>query len=486
MQRVAIVGLWQETNTYSSRPTSIEDFEDFELLSGGEVLEHHRGTGSVIGGFVDALTSRNHEPLGIFSAGAWPGGAPDAETARELLRRLDAELAAAPDVDAVLVNLHGAMVAEGFDDMEAEALKRVRARFGARPLVAVMDLHANPSPTAVGLCDGLVGYRTYPHVDMHECGAEAAELLEYAFAGQRLITAYGRLPELTSPVAQSTADHPMRDLLQRAEARAREYGVLRISLYPGFPYSDVDRVGFSVTAVTLRERTASARSATRLTLEDVESHLGDFAKSLPSPADAVTQARASTCRPVVLADVADNIGGGGPGDGTAILAELIRQRVDGAVALLVDPAAVERAAGAGPGAEVEFELGGHSDDLHGFPVPVRARVERLGDGTYRAAGSYMTGQTFSMGRTAVLEADGVRIVTMSKATPPFHLEQLTTNGIEPRDASVIVVKGAVAWRDPYSKVMGSFLEVDTPGCCPADPYRLQRARQIAPRLLLSG
>ncbi|ADB49687.1 M81 family metallopeptidase [Conexibacter woesei] len=531
---VAVLGMWQETNTYSPRPTTLADFEAFELLVGEPLLTHHRGKGSVIGGFLDGLAACGAAaapggaaplggaaspgataggavtvagartvpvtPVGVFSAGAWPAAPPDAATTAELLARLDRALAGAPDVDGVLVNLHGAMVCDGAQDMEAETLERIRARFGAAvPVAAVLDLHANPSARAVALCDAVVGYRTYPHVDMHACGEEAAALLARAIDGERIVTVLGKLPALTSPVAQGTDDEPMRGLLARAEERARAAGVLRISLLPGFPYSDVERCGFSVTAVVAlpevappaADPLAPARAVVAETLADVAAQLRDFATERDDPATAVARARALAAegtRPVVLADLADNVGGGAPGDGTALLAELIAQGVRGAVVLLVDPAAVAvahaAAAAAGskpagaaapaPGATIEVALGGHSDALHGTPVEVTARVVRLGDGRYTSGGSYMTGQEFSMGATAVLDVAGVIVVAMSRATPPFHLEQLGVNGIDPGAAPAIAVKGAVAWRAPYAAVTAASIEVDTPGCCPADPHRLPR------------
>lgn len=504
---VAVVGMWQETNTYSPRPTTLADFEAFELLVGEPLLVHHRGTGSVIGGFLDGLAAAGAAPLapvGVFSAGAWPAAPPDAATTAELLARLDRALADAPEVDGVLVNLHGAMVCDGAQDMEAETLARIRARFGAAvPVAAVLDLHANPSARAVALCDAVVGYRTYPHVDMHACGQEAAALLARAIAGERLATVLGKLPALTSPVAQGTDDEPMRGLLARAEERARAAGVLRVSLLPGFPYSDVERCGFSVTAVVALppaapappaaaappaaplapaadrpDPLAAARAVVADTLADVAEHLRDFATARDDPATAVARAcalAADGTRPVVLADLADNVGGGAPGDGTVLLAELIAQRVRGAVVLLVDPVAAAAARAAGAGATIEVALGGRSDTLHGEPVEAAARVLRLGDGNYTSAGSYMTGQEFSMGETAVLDVAGVLVVAMSRATPPFHLEQLGVNGIDAGAAPTIAVKGAVAWRAPYAAVAAASIEVDTPGCCPADPHRLPRS-----------
>ncbi|MDW5598777.1 M81 family metallopeptidase [Conexibacter stalactiti] len=499
LARVAIVGMWQETNTYSARTTTLADFERFELLEGTALLDRHRGAGSVIGGFLDGLGAAELEPVGVLSAGAWPGGPPDAATTAALLARLDAALATVDGgVDGVLVNLHGAMVADGAADMEAETLARVRERFGAVPLAAVLDLHANLSAEAAALCDAIVGYRTYPHVDMRACGSEAAELVASAVGGADLASAFGKLAALTSPVAQGTDDEPMRGLLARAEARAAAAGVARVSLLPGFPYSDVERAGFGVAATVLAGEVggdapgavrfstaaaaaAAAREVVAATLADVEAQLADFETSYPAPADAVRAALACRERPLVLADLADNVGGGGPGDGTALLAELIAQEARGAVVTIVDAAAVAAAGDAGPGALVAVELGGHSDALHGAPLPLRLRVARLGDGEYVGGGEYMTGQRFSMGATAVLEHErsGVTVLAMEHATPPFHIEQLTASGIDPSAATVIALKGAVAWRAPYAAVAAGSIAVDTPGCCPADPAALPRARRPA-------
>lgn len=472
MRRVALVSVWQETNTYSSRPTTIAEFEAFELLEGDAIVERHRGTGTVLGGFLDGLAEER--PVGVISIGAWPGGAPDEATAQALLARLDDALARAPEVDGVLVNLHGAMVCTGVEDMEQETLRRIAARWPAAPRAVVLDLHGNPSPGMVELCDALVGYQTYPHVDMRECGQEAAALLGRALDGTPLTTVLGKLDRLTSPVDQGTDDEPMRGLLERARERTAAAGALRVSLLPGFPYSDVERTGFSVTVTVDAAAEALGRQVAADTLADVAAHLGEFGAPRDDAAEAVRRALTSDRTPVVLADLADNVGGGGPGDGTAILAELVAQQADGAIATVVDPAAVVAARAAGEGATIDVELGGHSDDLHGDPVPLRVTVESLGDGQYVSGGSYMTGQRFDMGPTAVLRVGGVQVLAMSRATPPFHLEQLTSVGLDPARATAIAVKGAVAWRDPYAAVTGSSIDVDTPGCCPADPYRLPR------------
>ena len=483
-RRVGIVGMWQETNTYSSRPTTLAEFEAFELLEGEAILRHHGGTGSVIGGFLDGLGDA--EPVPLFSAGAWPAAPPDRATTTELLARLERALEGASGLDGLLVNLHGAMVAEGASDMEAETLGRIRARFPAIPLMAVLDLHANFSAEACAHCDAVVGYRTYPHVDMAACGREAATLMRRALAGERFVTAYGKLGHLTTPLAQGTANEPMRGLLARAERRAAAAGAARVSLLPGFPYSDVARCGFAVLAVAAAERADAALGVVAETMADVERHLPAFALARPDAAEAVRQALARPEHPVVLADVADNVGGGSPGDGTVLLAELVAQKASGAVVIVADEAAVAACRAAGAGARLTLSIGGKSDRLHGAPLVASAQVLRLGDGLYRAGGTWMTGQSFSMGPTAVLGLDGgVTVLLTSKAIPPFHLEQLTSNGIAPETAAIIVAKGAIAWRAAYETIMASAIEVATPGCCPVDPEALARAhrpRDVRPGL----
>jgi microcystin degradation protein MlrC len=474
MTRVGIAGIWHETNTYSARLATRQSFEEFELLSGEAVRARHAGTGTVMGGFVDGCAGR-HDVVPLFSAGAWPAGPTSREVAEELLDRLRAELAAAGRLDGLLLNLHGAMVAEGHPDMERDVVHEVRSVLGDVPVVAVLDLHGNPSLELTAGCDAVIAYDTYPHVDMGERGHEAARLLADVLAGRRLRTHIAKLPLLTSPLAQASEQPPMRDLLALA-ARARgRPGVARVSLLPGFPYSDVQRAGFSLLVVADDGAATEAEVVLDELAAAVEARADEFVVRRPSAADAVRRAAAAPRRPVVLADVADNVGGGSAGDGTALLAELLRQRVDGAVMAIADPEVARMAALLGAGAAIGVEVGGKTDELHGEPVPVRGVVEHVSDGVYRTSGTWMTGREFCMGTTAVIRCRGLRLVVMERATPPFHREQLTSLGIDPAACSVIVAKGAIAWRSAFGDIAREVIEADTPGACPIDPRALPRS-----------
>ncbi|MGH8959466.1 MAG: M81 family metallopeptidase [Acidimicrobiia bacterium] len=469
MTRVGIAGLWHETNTYSSKPTELADFAAFELLDGEGILEAHQGTGSVIGGMLE-VGGFDYVPLA--TAGAWPAGRVTAATLEELLQRLRNAVMGAPLLDAVLLDLHGAMVADGCDDVELAAADLIRDVVGSKPLVAVHDLHANPSPDFVSRCDALVGYDTYPHVDMKDRGREAAELLASILGGARLHCTVRKVPLLISPLKQGTDSTPMASLKGYASDLQAKDGIRRISLLPGFPYSDVARAGFSVVIV-FEEGAADLAGQVGLELASAV-EAADWSVERPGSAGAVAEAIVSTERPVILADVADNIGGGSPGDGTALLHELLAQGAEGAVVSLVDAEAAKAAHALGRGETFQTKVGAKTDRLHGDPVSIRAKVVELSDGNYRTAGTWQTGRSFSMGLTAVLQVDGVTLQVMERPTPPFHREHLTSVGIDPGTASIITAKGALAWRSAYGDIAARVIEVDTPGICPVDPYVLPR------------
>jgi microcystin degradation protein MlrC len=468
--RVGIAGVWHETNTYSARSTTLADFETLELLRGAEVVDTHAGTGTVVGGMIAAA---DFEIVPLATAGAWPGGRVARDALDAIFGLLQEELARAR-VGAMLLDLHGAMVAEGVDDVELETLRLVRGVLGDVPLVVVHDLHGNPSPAMVELCDAFVAYDTYPHVDMRERGAEAANLLARILGGQALRAIVGKVPLLSTPLAQATDAPPMRDLAARARELEQRDGIVRVSLLPGFPFSDVERAGFSVVVTVAPDGEATAQEVVEELTSEIVRRTEEFAVARDCAEEAVRRALAVPRRPVILVDVADNIGGGAPGDGTAILAELFKQRAHGAVVPIADAEVAHAAARAGAGATVRVDLGGKTDELHGPPIPIDARVVRITDGSYRGSGTWKAGQQFSMGTTAVLEAGGITLVVMERAVPPFHAEQLLSVGIEPREPAIIVVKGAVAWRAAYGDVAAEVIEVDTPGICPLDPLSLAR------------
>lgn len=469
--RVGVVGFWHETNTYSTAATSIDQFADFELLTGDALAGANAGVGSVIGGFLDAP---DLQLVPVFSAGAWPSGPIDEQTMAELFDRATTELSRTRGLDGVLINLHGAMVADGYPDTEVSALEVVREVVGDVPVAGVLDLHANPSPELIRRADALISYDTYPHIDMRQRGAEAAGLLSTILSGTALHTQIRKLPLLVCPIAQGTDGHPMAELQMRATKRGQKAGLHRVCVVGGFAYSDVERAGMSVLAIHDDHHAAAAQHVLSETIADIASHAESFDVARDDPATSVRRALCSHHRPVVLADVADNIGGGSPGDGTALLAELLRVDARGAIVPIVDREVVALAEQLGIGADIDTLIGGKTDDRHGGPVRVRGRVRSVSDGRYRTTGPWMTGREFSMGPTAVLDVGGIALLVMSDRTPAFHEEQFSSQGLDPRLASIIVVKGALAWRGALGHIAGDAIEVAGPGITPVDVSVLPR------------
>ncbi|HYF01301.1 MAG TPA: M81 family metallopeptidase [Planctomycetota bacterium] len=469
--RIAIGGIWHETNTFAAATTPLEAFEVHEA----SLIEAFRGTRTPLGGFLDAARARAWEVVPTLYASATPSGLVERPAYESLADRLLARLSESRP-DAILLDLHGAMVVDGLDEPEADLLARIRRRLGAVPAGVVFDFHANIGDAFVRQVDVFAGYDTYPHVDPYERALDVAELLERTIAGRlRPVLALARPPLLTAPPAQQTGRGPMRDLMALAREAERRPGMLKVTVAGGFPYADVPHAGLSVVAAS-DGRPELARSVAAEVAEAAWAMRAAFRVDSVAPDEAVERALRRPEGPVILVDVADNVGGGSPGDGTVLLEALLRAGARGAVVTLADPEAVARAFAAGEGARLSVAVGRP-------PIRLACRVERVGSGDFTYKGSYMTGRRVEAGRAAVLACDGVRVLVRERKVMPFDAEEIRGMGIEPAACRIIVVKSALAWRSAYGDIARAVIDVDTPGPCTARletlPYRRLR-RPIAP------
>jgi microcystin degradation protein MlrC len=414
-------------------------------------------------------------------AWATPAGPLDAETYRALTDRLLAALRDAGPVDAVVLALHGAMSADGLDDADGTTLSRVRDLVGPdRPLVVSLDYHANVSNLMARSSDAIVAYRTYPHVDQRARGQFAAALAHRAAEGRvRPTQALRKPPLLIHLLAQETAREPLATVMAGLDALDPAAGFLDASLLAGFPYADVPAAGPSCVVVTDNNPSLAAEAAEALSAR-LWSLRHELTASPPGPAEAVGRALAARDQPVVLVDLGDNVGGGSAADGTVLLHELARQGADRTIAVLFDPAAVRECVCAGVGADVRILAGGKVDD-NAPPFPLFGRVRVVHDGRYvedlpRHGGLRLNDQ----GLTAVVESGGENTVVLTSLRhPPFSLGQLTSLGLRPEAARVLVVKAAVAYKAAYAPIAGTIIEVDTPGLTASNParYTYQKIRR---------
>ncbi len=487
--RIAVGGFQHETNTFAPVGADFAAFEQADswpALSRAEALfDAVAGINLPIAGFIEAARAAGHTLVPL----TWCAATPSAQVTEDAFERVSALLLedlAHADVDAVYLDLHGAMVAAHVDDGEGEVLRRVRAAIGARPLVASLDLHANITEEMAAEASGLVVYRTYPHVDMAETGARAARLVAgLAEHGAPAARALHKFDFLVPLVGQCTMVEPAAGLYGMLDAETAWPDVLSLSLAMGFPAADIAACGPSVYGVGQAQGAVDAAVERVAAAVAAQEHA--FAGALLTPDEAVQQAMAESCGagPVVIADTQDNPGGGGPSDTVGMLEALVRNGATGAVlALMQDPAVAAEAKAAGEGAVIEAGLGAKSGFPGEAPFAGRFAVERVVTGRFTATGPVWRGSRMDLGPMALLrvvEPAGcdVRVIVGSRKFQAADQALFRHVGIEPRAARILVLKSSVHFRADLQPIASKVLVAVAPGPNLANPadydYRKLRA-----------
>ncbi|HUN51755.1 MAG TPA: M81 family metallopeptidase, partial [Candidatus Sulfotelmatobacter sp.] len=388
MARIAIAGFQHETNTFAPLKAGWQNFVQGEgwpgLTQGEAMLATFPPINLPAGGFIRRARELGHDLRPI----VWAAAVPSAHVTEEAYERIAGMIVAGvsalkDEIDAIYLDLHGAMVSEHLEDGEGELLARLRRVVGADlPLVASLDLHANVTAAMVEHASALIAYRTYPHIDMAETGMRAAAHLDDLLQGRRprQAKALRKLPFLLPLTTQCTMAEPSRGIYQ-AVAAAESDAVSTVSYTPGFHPADIRECGPAVFAYGDSQAAADAAAdrIERLLLAKET----DFAERMLAPAEAVAYAMRQANyanKPIALADVQDNPGAGGTSDTTGLLRALCEADArDALLGVLTDAAAAEAAHAAGEGAEIELALGGKLF-RHGDP-PFRGRftVEKVSD-----------------------------------------------------------------------------------------------------------
>lgn len=482
--RIAIGQLWQETNTFNPLPTTRQDFEDFGVLRGEEMLRQMADTNE-LGGFIQSLRAWPEPPemVGLVRLPAWPSGAATAETFEWLRAELIEALRAALPVDAVLLALHGAMVADEHPDVEGEILEAVRGVIGPEiPLVATLDLHANVTERMVRSADALVTFHTAPHIDVFETGVRGAAVLRRllelqgtprrAFLTARPVTYFQKMP-LVVPAERANTQDPASvsyAFRERLQALEKQPGILAAGLLTVQPWLDIPELGTSVVVVSEGENEAAEQACRELESE-VWERRRDYLPELTPLEDAVRIAHDCKDGLVVLSDSADATTSGAPGDSTWVLRELLKYDWPrGALVTLVAPQIVEQLAAAGAGAQVPaITVGGIRDHRFSQPIVLNdVTVERLFDAQFTISGHLARNLAIDMGRCAVVRVGDVRIVLTSRSGPHFAPELFQAAGIDPFATNVLVAKSPCGFRAAYAPRAAKIMVVKAPGCAPSD------------------
>ncbi len=484
-----------ETATFSRRPTTLENFENDLLLFGDEIAAKTASSNLEPAGMQKAAERFDWHLIYTVAATATPSGPVERDLwalcADRLLHTADQEK---HRIDGVLLNLHGAMATVDDYDAEGLLLQQLRACLGPDiPLAVTLDLHANVTDRMVDNGDIFCAYRTYPHVDQIATVMRAAAILERTM--RREITPRTRLARRAMVTGldhgRTTTENPMTQLLAQADAlEDQDDSLLTISLCAGFPLTDLEQAGPSVTITTDGDNLSYAAMA---------DHFMDFAwqhrhfdsntyLSVAACMAVLNQARqdpaAAGSGPIVIADHADNPGAGAYGDSTHLLKGLLDAKIGtAAFGSLYDPAAAAQLIAAGEGAELSLFIGGKTDPRYGPPLFATGRVEHITSGHYLAGGPYAQGTWQNLGPTVVFRIATIDVLITSNCVQVTELETFTHAGIDPRRRDVIVVKSMQHFRAAFEPIARQVLIVDCGALATEDitklPYKFLR-RPIFP------
>ena len=462
-------GIQHETNTFAEVPTTLSDFiRDSHLgpdLPGGEsVVERYLNTATIHGGYLAGALETGFQIVPVFNARAYPSGIIERATFEHLCDLLVNRISAELPADGILLDLHGAMVTEDYPDAEAEILRRVRELVGPTlPIVVTLDLHANISEDLASRSTCIIGFDTYPHVDMGDRGLEAARLIYRIIRdGLRPVQVFRQLPLATLPPMQCTLREPMQSFMRHVHEIEQTPGVLTATIAMGFPFADIPDMGVSVLMTTNGNEQLAQQLADQLGGKLYA--MRDALQPQLTTIERAMQIAADTEGLTVFADGSDNPGGGAPCDGTVAAAALIKAGFRGAVVgILCDPETVQAARQVGEGSTFEARIGGKTDDRHGSPLRAEAKVIRLSAGDYRHVGPMAHGLDDSLGNTALLEINSVQIVVSTNRRQLLDRSMLATVGVSLESIRLLVVKSAVHFRADIGQSAAIILDGDTPG-----------------------
>jgi microcystin degradation protein MlrC len=455
--RVALAGIIHETNTYCPGQTPLDDFE---VRRGEEIVAHNRGYRTFAGGAIDAAEALGAEIVPILTADTSPSGT----IARDAYETLRAELVEgiknAGSIDAVALTLHGAGVADGYDDLEGDLCAQVRALIGPdMPLVITLDIHSNITPETAGAVDCMFGDNYYPEIDGYERGQEAINALPRLLGGEwKPVIHVEKLPMLLPP---STTNRGPAAAVQAMmwELEQRD-GLIDVTFFHAFPYTDIPQVGSSVVVTANGDHDLAVSTARELA-RWIWEHRDEFRPETLTPAEAIARALVIEGGPVVINETSDNPGGGNVGDGTHVLRAMLEAGVTNAcIGVVHDPEVLEAAYAAGVGEIIHAFLGAKHDDFHGTPIEGDFYVKCLTDGDIVLPA---WGFRSELGKLARLQIAGIDVVVGAKRMQVVDPAVFLLNGIDVSRCKLVVVKSSQHFRAGFEPVAKAIITADCPG-----------------------
>ncbi|MCW5236453.1 M81 family metallopeptidase [Verminephrobacter eiseniae] len=496
-RHIAVARLWFEGNSFCPRRTTLKDFQTREWHDAASMVAGYENTRTEMGAVVDWMHAHaaDYQTHVLRCAAAPPGGPLDTGVydtiVNDIVHGLQ-QLQVRHPLDGVYLSLHGAMVAQDHDNADCALVKRIRECIGWKiPLALSFDLHANHDPYLSDLADIMVGYKTYPHVDMYETAERALDLLHRSLLGEIRPLSHVAITGVVLPShAMATTAVPMHALETMADSMVKRRQALDVTPFGGFGYADTAQTSSSMTvcvdALQHPGFNAARQYAAMLAQKMVDALLArrtDFIPTLPNSSEGLRQAydyldRHQGC--VAVVDPADNPLSGGTGDTTGLLAALMAQpiRQDTVFAFFHDPALVGQCHALGVGAHLPVQLGGRVVPEYGGSIAFDAVVERLTSGDFINDGPMEQGLSCHIGRTVVLRGAQLpllRVVVTETCQSPNDMAWCRLHGIDLQQVRLLCIKAKNHFRAAFAQHLACIIDVDAPGPAMLDfsrlPYR---------------
>jgi microcystin degradation protein MlrC len=470
-KKIALLGIYHETNTFIEIPTTLDDFKNGYWLEGDAIRKEYEGAHHEISGVMEVVDGCEDMALiPVFYVSATPGGLIAKEAYELILDQMMAALDQVLPVDGCIVVPHGAGVAEGYPDMDGHWLTALRQKLGPKiPMTGTLDPHANVSQAMIQATDALIAYSTNPHIDQYETGRQAALIMVETLRGnihpvQQLV----QLPMAISIEQQYTSVEPCKSLYDYVGHVKEQQELLSASVLLGFPYADVAEMGSAFILIADPKNVFHSD----LFLGEVANNLADYIVSrqedfngVKMGIDSVIKDLNDSPKPILMLDMGDNVGGGAPGNSTHLLEALEKENQSKVFICIYDPHAVVVALAHAQGESFPLAFG---DTTAKYQTNVT--LIHVSDGIFTEDTPKHGGfVNYDMGQTVIVKTAGENTVMITtKRTPPYSLKQLTSFGLNPEDFEIIIAKGVNAPIAAYRAVCPSIIQVDTPGVTQAD------------------
>ena len=482
--RVVIAMMKHETNTFSPVPTPLGRFAKGqpEPYYGKDAFDAFKGTGTAMGAFIELAEAAGAEIVTPVAASAPPSKEAE-DKAYEHIAKMICD-AVAEGCDAVLLDLHGAMVTESLEDGEGTLLKRLRAIDPTVPIGVSFDMHTNLYPEIAEHATVLAGYQTYPHIDNYETGMRAGKPIFAMLKGEvKPVIAWDNRPMLPHVMRQGTDDFPNREIQARCKEMEQQ-GALTATFFVGFPHADISLAGSSAVVVTDSDPDLAKKYVDEL-LDMAWQNREAFVYKIEPLAESLARAKEIKDGPVVLLDHFDNSASGGTMDTTTVLRGIIEAGLESVAAFAIfDPASVQEMIAAGVGAKVTLKLGGKMDmpsiGKTGEPLELSGTVRVITNGQYRNRGPASKGVLMDMGPTVVLDTGKVEIVVVSRHQEPNDLNAFYSVGIDPLSKRYLMLKSRIHYRAGFKPIAKAIIECAGTGVCTSDYSQLTFKRVRRP------